>query len=114
MFDRAVPIERHANFSADGPESAVDSNTIPPSMMFREFKGSSNSTNVSSLSASLHLLPEVLEHPQPLLKIFRAKHDNKTILSELKEKKEISFLHDFVAGGVAGCASVVVGHPLDT
>ena len=27
---------------------------------------------------------------------------------------EITFFHDFVAGGVAGCASVVVGHPFDT
>jgi len=27
---------------------------------------------------------------------------------------EITFLDDFVAGGVAGCASVIVGHPFDT
>jgi hypothetical protein len=26
----------------------------------------------------------------------------------------VSFFHDFVAGGVAGSASVVVGHPFDT
>jgi solute carrier family 25 (mitochondrial carnitine/acylcarnitine transporter), member 20/29 len=26
----------------------------------------------------------------------------------------VTFLQDFVAGGMAGCASVIVGHPLDT
>ena len=26
----------------------------------------------------------------------------------------VSFFHDFIAGGVAGSASVVVGHPFDT
>jgi solute carrier family 25 (mitochondrial carnitine/acylcarnitine transporter), member 20/29 len=29
-------------------------------------------------------------------------------------EQEITFLHDFVAGGVAGSASVMVGHPFDT
>ena len=28
--------------------------------------------------------------------------------------EEIAFRHDFLAGGVAGCASVIVGHPFDT
>lgn len=27
---------------------------------------------------------------------------------------EVTFFHDFVAGGVAGSASVIVGHPFDT
>ena len=27
---------------------------------------------------------------------------------------EVTFFHDFIAGGVAGSASVVVGHPFDT
>lgn len=27
---------------------------------------------------------------------------------------DVSFFHDFVAGGIAGSASVVVGHPFDT
>lgn len=31
-----------------------------------------------------------------------------------KEEDEITFFHDFVAGGVAGSASVIVGHPFDT
>jgi hypothetical protein len=29
-------------------------------------------------------------------------------------EEDVSFFHDFVAGGVAGSASVVVGHPFDT
>ena len=29
-------------------------------------------------------------------------------------EEEVSFFHDFVAGGVAGSASVIVGHPFDT
>ena len=29
-------------------------------------------------------------------------------------EEDISFFHDFIAGGVAGSASVVVGHPFDT
>jgi hypothetical protein len=27
---------------------------------------------------------------------------------------EVTFFHDFVAGGIAGSASVIVGHPFDT
>jgi hypothetical protein len=27
---------------------------------------------------------------------------------------EVSFFHDFIAGGIAGSASVIVGHPFDT
>ena len=30
------------------------------------------------------------------------------------DDQEVSFFHDFVAGGVAGSASVIVGHPLDS
>jgi solute carrier family 25 carnitine/acylcarnitine transporter 20/29 len=29
-------------------------------------------------------------------------------------EEEVTFLHDFIAGGIAGSASVVVGHPFDT
>ena len=28
--------------------------------------------------------------------------------------EDVSFFHDFIAGGVAGSLSVVVGHPFDT
>jgi hypothetical protein len=29
-------------------------------------------------------------------------------------EEEITFLHDFIAGGITGSASVVVGHPFGT
>jgi len=34
--------------------------------------------------------------------------------SSTTTEEGVSFFHDFVAGGVAGSASVVVGHPFDT
>ncbi len=33
---------------------------------------------------------------------------------ESTTEEDVSFFHDFVAGGIAGSASVVVGHPFDT
>jgi hypothetical protein len=30
------------------------------------------------------------------------------------DEEGVTFFHDFVAGGVAGSASVIVGHPFDT
>lgn len=30
------------------------------------------------------------------------------------DSEEVTALHDFIAGGLAGSASVVVGHPFDT
>ena len=34
---------------------------------------------------------------------------------QIHESEEtVSFIHDFIAGGIAGSASVVVGHPFDT
>ena len=41
------------------------------------------------------------------------KHEYDSTSSSSSEE-EVSFWHDFVAGGVAGSASVVVGHPFDT
>jgi hypothetical protein len=39
-------------------------------------------------------------------------------VAEVKEitavEDEVSFFQDFVAGGIAGSASVIVGHPFDT
>lgn len=32
----------------------------------------------------------------------------------VEEEQEVSFFHDFIAGGIAGSASIVVGHPMDT
>lgn len=32
----------------------------------------------------------------------------------VEDEQEVAFFHDFIAGGIAGSASVVVGHPMDT
>jgi len=40
--------------------------------------------------------------------------DSKKINQSIEDEQEVSFFHDFISGGVAGSASVVVGHPMDT
>lgn len=56
-----------------------------------------------------------MEHKQELghkdLKPVIDATDTKTTI---EDEQEVSFFHDFIAGGVAGSASVVVGHPMDT
>jgi solute carrier family 25 carnitine/acylcarnitine transporter 20/29 len=40
---------------------------------------------------------------------------NTNIVSDdIVDEQDVSFFHDFIAGGVAGSASVIVGHPMDT
>jgi Mitochondrial carrier protein len=39
---------------------------------------------------------------------------NTSNVTTMDEEQDVSFFHDFVAGGVAGSASVIVGHPLDS
>jgi len=52
----------------------------------------------------------IMEHKQEIgRKAPRIKKD-----VEPTPEEDVSFLHDFVAGGVAGSVSVVVGHPFDT
>lgn len=51
-----------------------------------------------------------MEHKQEL----GHKEPKKKINITTEDEQEVSFFHDFVAGGVAGSASVVVGHPMDT
>jgi hypothetical protein len=53
----------------------------------------------------------IMEHKQEL-----GRKDTARIISEIEPiaEEDVSFFHDFVAGGVAGSASVVVGHPFDT
>jgi hypothetical protein len=53
--------------------------------------------------ALLHDLSIVMEHKQEI------GHKE-----PVNTEEEVTFFHDFVAGGVAGSASVVVGHPFDT
>jgi hypothetical protein len=101
----------------------------------------SSYNSAAALSAtSLSFLPDFTEHPKPKRKKPRAvvvidggdappSDDNpqppsssppppppqppQPVEMNLGET-DITFFHDFVAGGVAGSASVVVGHPFDT
>jgi solute carrier family 25 (mitochondrial carnitine/acylcarnitine transporter), member 20/29 len=75
---------------------------------------------------ALPFLPDFTEHPKP----HKHKHKNPPPAegansnmepptpspppSVNDDEDEITFLHDFIAGGVAGSASVIVGHPFDT
>jgi len=66
-----------------------------------------------------HFLPEFTEHPKPQR---RKTVDTQQLPqqppnsppSDGDKSDEVSFFQDFVAGGMAGSASVVVGHPFDT
>ncbi len=40
--------------------------------------------------------------------------DASNLSTTAEDEQEVSFFHDFIAGGVAGSASIVVGHPMDT
>lgn len=71
---------------------------------------------ISLLPSSFYFLPDFTEHPKP--KVIK-RHNNdyeieKSFDNIPPEEDDITFFHDFIAGGVAGSASVVVGHPFDT
>jgi solute carrier family 25 carnitine/acylcarnitine transporter 20/29 len=69
----------------------------------------------------MSFLPDFTEHPKP-------KRQKTVVVAEPKpsslqlnpadgsedDEGEVTFLQDFLAGGMAGSASVIVGHPLDT
>lgn len=88
---------------------------------------------------NVQFLPDFTEHPKPVIVRPGGKdqhhhhhhppcqeppnqtnngddNDNSNNNSTDKQGKEqeITFFHDFIAGGVAGSASVIVGHPFDT
>ena len=70
-------------------------------------------------ASTFAFLPDFTEHPKPKKKKPRhvdsgdaAKDD--APLPDDSESDEVVFFHDFIAGGVAGSASVLVGHPFDT
>jgi solute carrier family 25 carnitine/acylcarnitine transporter 20/29 len=54
--------------------------------------------------------------PQQLLlqQTQQQQHVEDIYVSSAVEEQDVSFFHDFIAGGIAGSASVVVGHPMDT
>mmetsp|Transcript_32874 Transcript_32874/g.36607 ORF Transcript_32874/g.36607 Transcript_32874/m.36607 type:complete len:396 (+) Transcript_32874:1-1188(+) len=53
-----------------------------------------------------------LGHKEPARLETQQQHP--TLSTPPQNEQEISFFNDFIAGGVAGSASVVVGHPMDT
>jgi solute carrier family 25 (mitochondrial carnitine/acylcarnitine transporter), member 20/29 len=84
---------------------------------YQSFLSSSSSSTTTML-----FLPDFTEHPKPKKKkpitpsppeppIPPPIDDNN---SNNNDEQEITFLYDFIAGGVAGSASVIVGHPFDT
>jgi hypothetical protein len=78
----------------------------------------------------LHFLPDFTEHPKPKRHpslrpteslVWSKSNDNNNNSNgnnqdddDDDQQDEVSFWHDFVAGGMAGSASVMVGHPFDT
>ena len=66
-------------------------------------------------SSVMSFLPDFTEHPKPKRRctVHPVELDQSPPEDETEED-DVTFFHDFVAGGVAGCASVVVGHPFDT
>lgn len=85
--------------------------------------GSNSNKTFSSSKIQFAFLPDFTEHPKPKRRPRQQPSRNDTDLMDLPPPKppsppddetEITFFHDFVAGGVAGCASVAVGHPFDT
>mmetsp|Transcript_7945 Transcript_7945/g.19878 ORF Transcript_7945/g.19878 Transcript_7945/m.19878 type:complete len:378 (+) Transcript_7945:348-1481(+) len=58
-----------------------------------------------------------LGHEEPMCvdhKLVMPDGDRHVAAVPVEDEQEVSFFHDFVAGGVAGTASVIVGHPLDS
>lgn len=55
-----------------------------------------------------------LGHKEPTLRKSQQPTTITTTTTTTENEQDISFFHDFIAGGVAGSASVVIGHPMDT
>lgn len=114
-------------------EAVSTSSTLPSNFdendgIFRAFINGINTWSpIGLLSASnLAFLPDFTEHPKPR-KRKPPRHENgdgneendspprpPEVSESDEDSDEITFFYDFVAGGVAGTASVIVGHPFDT
>ena len=70
------------------------------------------STMNTAMTSGFVFSPEHVEHPKPK-KHKTAKVEEEPVSAD-NDPTEVTFFHDFVAGGLAGSASVIVGHPFDT
>lgn len=66
------------------------------------------------MNSGFYFSPEHVEHPKPRKHKTVATDDQEEPITEDNDPTEVTFFHDFVAGGLAGSASVIVGHPFDT
>jgi solute carrier family 25 carnitine/acylcarnitine transporter 20/29 len=96
--------------------------TSPATVNDYSFWGNLATINIGSLTPTLNFLPDFTEHPKPKKRIKRNAADSTSNTTsdsnndndDNHDEHDITFLHDFIAGGFAGSASVIVGHPFDT
>ena len=67
--------------------------------------------DIKPMTSGFAFSPEHVEHPKPQRKKTVVADE---LMSSDNDPTEVTFFHDFVAGGLAGSASVIVGHPFDT
>jgi hypothetical protein len=71
----------------------------------------------NSLVYGFFFQPDSVEHPKPRRKktavVPSTEQDPPPVVPD-NDPTEVTFFHDFVAGGLAGSASVIVGHHMDT
>jgi Mitochondrial carrier protein len=117
LLARAVPPIR--------PFLPTSSSPKPPPLLLPSTTTSTTSWYHESITpistAVLGFLPDFTEHPKPKRQktvVVQPKAPPSTTADgnndEDEEEGEVTFLQDCVAGGMAGSASVIVGHPLDT
>ena len=76
-----------------------------------------SATDCSQVSSALSFVPDFTEHPKPrAIKSTPPPIDQPIPLPADggEQEQDVTFFQDFIAGGVAGSASVIVGHPFDT
>ncbi|GKY95380.1 hypothetical protein MPSEU_000499600 [Mayamaea pseudoterrestris] len=80
----------------------------PPSLLNR-FAASASYSNFV-------FLPDYTEHPKPRRRMpTQTLPPQATSITEPgSEDADVTFMQDFIAGGLAGSCSVIIGHPLDT
>jgi solute carrier family 25 carnitine/acylcarnitine transporter 20/29 len=103
------------NFITDDPKKPLISSNFPPFAPNASLWNSAQNS-FSGLTGGMikfAFLPDFTEHPKP-----RKRKPVDAPVSEggpdKDDEGELTFFNDFIAGGCAGSASVIVGHPFDT